>query len=53
MREDIERLIPHTGAMCLLDAVVAWEAHLAGFAAGVLTVGVFAWAARRLGAETP
>lgn len=28
-------------------AAVAWEAHLAGFAAGVLLVGPFAWIARR------
>lgn len=35
------------------DATVAWEAHLAGFAAGVLTLDIFAWAARRLGARTP
>jgi len=25
-REDIERLIPHAGAMCLLDSVLHWDA---------------------------
>jgi membrane associated rhomboid family serine protease len=29
-------------------AGIAWEAHLAGFAAGVLLITPFAWAARRL-----
>lgn len=29
------------------DAPVAWEAHIAGFVAGVLLFGPFAWAARR------
>jgi membrane associated rhomboid family serine protease len=35
--------VPGTGG-----AGIAWEAHLAGFAAGVLLVTPFAWAARRL-----
>jgi membrane associated rhomboid family serine protease len=29
------------------DAAIAWEAHIAGFIAGVLVVGPFAWFARR------
>ncbi|WP_293899759.1 rhomboid family intramembrane serine protease [Phenylobacterium sp.] len=29
------------------DALVGWEAHLAGFAAGVLLIGPFAWLAGR------
>ncbi|HEY8618357.1 rhomboid family intramembrane serine protease [Phenylobacterium sp.] len=29
------------------DAAVGWEAHLAGFAAGVLLMGPFGWIARR------
>ena len=24
-RTQIERLVPHAGAMCLLDAVMAWD----------------------------
>jgi membrane associated rhomboid family serine protease len=32
------------------DATVAWEAHLAGFAAGILLVAPFAWATQRLAA---
>jgi len=28
-------------------AAVAWEAHLAGFLAGVLLIGPFAWLMRR------
>lgn len=35
-------LIPGAG-----EAGVAWEAHLAGFAAGVLLIGPFAWVAQR------
>jgi membrane associated rhomboid family serine protease len=35
-------LIPGGG-----DAVVGWEAHLAGFAAGVVLIGPFAWLAGR------
>jgi membrane associated rhomboid family serine protease len=31
------------------DATVAWEAHLAGFAAGVLLIGPFLWASDRTG----
>ena len=34
--------VPGTGG-----AMVAWEAHIAGFIAGVLLLGPFAWAARR------
>ena len=34
-------LIPGAG-----DAAVAWEAHLAGFAAGVLLIRPFGWLAR-------
>lgn len=26
-RDEIARLIPHEGAMCLLDGVVAWDRH--------------------------
>ena len=35
-------LMPGTGG-----AGIAWQAHLAGFVAGVLLAGPFAWAARR------
>ena len=35
-------LMPGTGG-----AAIAWEAHIAGFFAGVLVVGPFAWFARR------
>ncbi|WP_374577200.1 rhomboid family intramembrane serine protease [Phenylobacterium sp. J367] len=35
-------LVPGSG-----DAAVGWEAHLAGFAAGVLLFGPVAWLARR------
>jgi membrane associated rhomboid family serine protease len=35
--------VPGTGG-----AMVAWEAHIAGFVAGVLLLGPFAWAARRV-----
>ncbi len=35
-------LVPGAG-----DAAVGWEAHLAGFAAGVLVIGPFGWLARR------
>lgn len=35
--------VPGTGG-----AGVAWEAHLAGFLAGVLLIGPFAWAAKRV-----
>jgi membrane associated rhomboid family serine protease len=35
-------LVPGAG-----DGAVGWEAHLAGFAAGVLLIGPFGWLARR------
>ena len=27
LKEQIERLIPHAGAMCLIDRVVRWDSH--------------------------
>lgn len=34
-RHAIERMVPHAGSMCLLDAVTAWDAgHIACSAAG-------------------